>query len=285
MRVTVRVPATSANLGPGFDCFGLALELCNEVVFDTDEGSDVSWTGEGADELPTDGSDLVTASMRSAAGDRSLPTFAMRADNRIPLARGLGSSSAAVVAGAAAALALLGDDASPGRVFTHAAAIEGHPDNAAPACFGGFTIAEPGGSVRRLEPHPALSPIAIVPGDVRLPTSTARAVLPDEVSRTDAVANVAYAALTVDAIVRDPSALGLGMRDRLHQDARLALVPTVREAFEAVRDAGVPVCVSGAGPTLLAFPDDRHEMPSLPASFRVMPLAVRPEGFELSIDR
>lgn len=283
MRVTVRVPATSANLGPGFDSFGLALELCNEVVAATDVAPSIDWEGEGADELATDGSDLVSASMRAAVGVRSLPPVSLRARNRVPLARGLGSSSAAVVAGVAAALAFVGEEPTPHRVFAHAAAIEGHPDNAAPACFGGFTIAAPDGEVLRLDPHPDLRPVAVVP-DLRLPTAVARAALPDEVARVDAVANVAYAALTLDAIVRDPSALAHAMRDRIHQDARLDLVPGVRAAFEAIRAAGVPVCVSGAGPALLAFVDGARPLPSLGDGWSIRPLAVRRLGFELTID-
>jgi homoserine kinase len=283
MRVTVRVPATSANLGPGFDCFGLALELCNEVVIETDATSQVSWTGEGADRLPTDGSDLINATMRAVAAEGELPAFSMRASNRVPLARGLGSSSAAVVAGAAAALALLGDDPSPGRVFTHAASIEGHPDNAAPACFGGFTIAMPGGLVRRLDPHADLQPVLLVPEHVHMPTDEARTALPDTVSRADAVFNLAHAALTVEAITQAPSLLAEALRDRLHQDVRLQLVPAAREVFEAVRDAGIPTCVSGSGPALLAFPGRDRDVPDPGSGWRVLPLALRPSGFEVEV--
>jgi homoserine kinase len=279
----VRVPATSANLGPGFDCFGLALELCNEVVIETDATPGVSWQGEGADELPTDGSDLIRSTMRAVAAERELPAFSVRATNGVPLARGLGSSSAAVVTGAVAALALLGDDPSPGRVFTHASSIEGHPDNAAPACFGGLTIAMPGGLVRRLEAHGDLRPVALVPEHVRMPTNEARAALPDTVTRADAVFNVAHAALAVEAFTRDPSLLLEALRDRLHQDVRLQLVPAVRVVFEAVRDAGIPVCVSGSGPTLLAFPGLDRRLPEIDSGWRVLPLDVRPGGFELEI--
>jgi len=280
MRVTVRVPATSANLGPGFDCLGLALEWCNEVTVDTEADPRVEWIGEGAEELAIDGSDLIHATMRRVAGDRALPSFGLRSLNRIPLARGLGSSSAAVVAGVASALALLGDEPSPRRVFTHAASIEGHPDNAAPACFGGFTIAVGDGLVRRLEPHPDLRPVLLLPEHVRLPTDEARSALSDPVSRADAVFNIAHAALAVEAFTADPALLREAMRDRLHQDARLALVPSVREVFDAVRDAGLPVCVSGAGPTLLSFPGAHDELEPR-SGWRILPLAVRGTGFEL----
>lgn len=279
MRLTVRVPATSANLGPGFDCFGLALDLCNEVTVDTEIGPGVAWEGEGADELPTDGSDLVSrviAEVADAEG-RALPPFALVGTNRIPLERGLGSSSAATVAGASLALRLLGEDAVPEDVFEHASRIEGHPDNAAPAVFGGFTIALPDGTVHRLDPHPTLHPIALVP-DVRLPTAEARRALSDDVPREYAVFNAAHAALAVEAFTRDPSLLFVALQDRLHQDARLALVPSALEVFRSLTAAGVPVCVSGAGPALLAFPEGPIDVPDGWRSFQP---GVRAAGFAL----
>jgi homoserine kinase len=279
VRLTVRVPATSANLGPGFDCFGLALDLCNEVVVDTDGEPGVTWEGEGASELPTDGSDLVSQVIASVgeANGRALPPMRLSGLNRIPLERGLGSSSAAAVAGAAIALRILGETATPDAVFAHAARIEGHPDNAASAVFGGFTIAMPDGTVRRLDPHPELRPVALVP-DERLPTTEARRALSDDVPREDAVFNVAHAALAVEALTRDPSLLGAAIQDRLHQDARLALVPPVLEVFRSLREAGVPVCVSGAGPTLLAFPGAPL---AVPEGWRAIEPRVRAHGFEL----
>jgi homoserine kinase len=281
VRAAVRVPATSANLGPGFDCFGLALDLCNEVVVDTEAEAGVEWVGEGADELPTDGTDLILRSMRRAVGDRPLPSFQMRATNRVPLARGLGSSSAAVVAGVASALALVGDDASPQRVFALAAEIEGHPDNAAPACFGGFTIAMADAMVHRLDPHPHIRPVALVPRRLRLPTHEARAALPPLVPRADAVFNVAHAALAVHALTRDPALLADALHDRLHERARLDLVPEVRAVADSVRAAGIAVCVSGAGPSLLGFPLDAQIVPDPGEDWLVLPLAVRTSGFEL----
>ena len=280
MRLTVRVPATSANLGPGFDCFGLALDLCNEVTVDTGAAPGVAWEGEGASELPTDGSDLVSHVMASVAEVTGgiLPPMRLDGLNRIPLERGLGSSSAAAVAGAAIALRILGEAATPDAVFGHAARIEGHPDNAGPAVFGGFTIALPDGTVHRFDPHPDLHPVALVPGD-RLPTAEARRALPGDVPREDAVFNVAHAALTVEALTRDPSLLGEALQDRLHQDARLALVPAVLEVFRSLQGAGVPVCVSGAGPTLLAFP---REPLAVPEGWRVIEPGIRSRGFELA---
>ena len=290
MRVTVRVPATAANLGPGFDCFGLALDLCNDVTVDTDAAAGVSWEGEGADELPVDGSDLVTTTMASLAArmEMPLPPFALHGLNRIPLARGLGSSSAAAVAGVVLASRVLdlgidGGAVDPERrdafsVFANAAQIEGHPDNAAPAAFGGFTIAADG-FVRRLETHPDVEPVALVPA-TRLPTAEARRALPDRVPLEAAVFNIAHAALLVEALTRDPSLLRIALADRLHQDVRLALVPEMEDLFRELGRRNVPVCVSGAGPTLLAFPLD-GPIPSdvVDDGWRVMPLPIRREGF------
>ena len=287
MRVTVRAPATSANLGPGFDCFGLALDLCNEVTVDTEEDPGVSWVGEGADELPTDGSDLVSRAMAEAASDlgRPLPSMTLRGLNRIPVERGLGSSAAASVAGAAIANALLGAPAAdePYSTFEVAARVEGHPDNAAAAAYGGVTVVLDG-VPRRLEPHPELRPAVLVPRDLRLSTRDARAALPDPIPRVDAVAQVAYAAGLVIAITEDPRLLGLVMRDRLHEDARLALVPQARELRDALRDGGVPVCLSGAGPSLLAFEDDDRTVPDPGAGWSVLRPGIRMWGLEVVVE-
>jgi homoserine kinase len=294
MRVTVRVPATSANLGPGFDTFGLALDLCNEVTVDTDAPPGVSWEGEAADELPVDGSDLVSTTMASIAAsmDMPLPPLAMHGVNRIPLARGLGSSSAATVAGVVLASRVLdlgmdGGHAEPTErdpftVFAEAARIEGHPDNAAPATFGGLTIAVDGG-VHRLEPHPDLRTVVLVPS-VRLDTASARDALPERVPMADAVFNLGHAALLVEALTNEPSLLREALRDRLHQDARLELVPEMADQFDRIEALrGVPVCVSGAGPSLLAFPLDGADIPREAldgrGGWRAMPLEIRREGF------
>jgi len=294
MRVTVRVPATSANLGPGFDTFGLALDLCNEVTVDTDAPPGVRWEGEGADELPVDGSDLVSTTMASIATsmEMPLPPLALHGVNRIPLARGLGSSSAATVAGVVLASRVLdlgidGWNIEPAKrdalsVFLQSAKIEGHPDNAAPAAFGGLTIVVDG-SVHRLEPHPELRTVLLVPS-VRLDTASARDALPDRVPMADAVFNLGHSALLVEALTNDPSLLQEALHDRLHQDARLDLVPEMADQFDRILALRrVPVCVSGAGPSLLAFPLEGAEIPSealeAPGGWRAMPLAIRREGF------
>jgi homoserine kinase len=290
MRVTVSVPATSANLGAGFDVFGLALDLCNDVTFTAGAGG-VTWDGEGADELPTDGSDLVSATVGAVARLMGLdpPACAIAGTNRIPLERGLGSSSAATVAGVVGASVLLGLgwEHDPASVFAATAELEGHPDNAAPAVYGGFTIAMPDGSVERVDPHPALRPVVIVPPS-RLATAEARAALPSTVPRVDAVFNIAHAALTVRALTQDPDLLPRALADRLHEGVRVDL-SDLTDVVAALRDAGVPVCVSGAGPSLLAFELGGIEAVTqaslgVASSWRILRPGVRAEGFRVAVE-
>ncbi len=283
MKLTARVPATSANLGPGFDCFGLALDLWNEVTIDTEGAPDVTWDGEGTDELPTDGSDMVSKAMAHAARARGaiLPPLTLHGVNRIPLERGLGSSAAACVAGISLADQLLELGLEPEEVLELAVEIEGHPDNAAAAIAGGFTLAF-GDGVIRLDPHPALTPVAFVPVDVRLPTGAARAALERQVALADAVYNAAHAAATVVALTSEPGLLTQTLGDRLHQDVRLALVPTVKAVFDELRAAGIPVCVSGAGPTLLVFDSEERPAPDPGEGWQMLRLAVSPTGVDVS---
>lgn len=282
MRASVSVPATSANLGPGFDTFGLALDIRNVVAIDTAAEPRVTWVLEGAEELPTDGSDLISRTMVAVAArmQEPLPAFSLRGENHIPLARGLGSSSAAIVAGVVLASVVLdlGLHHEPASVFALAAEFEGHPDNAAPACFGGFTIAA-GGLVRRLDPHPDLTPVTLIVPTTRLLTEEARAALPDTVPLADAVFNVGHAALLVEALTHDPTLLGAAMHDRLHEKVRLALVPEVRELFDELQRREIPVCVSGAGPTLLAFPGPSEEIELHGAAISLT--AVSATGYEV----
>jgi homoserine kinase len=282
VKLTARVPATSANLGPGFDCFGLALDLWNEVGVDTEAQPGITWEGEGADELPTDGSDMVSKAMLHAArgGGGILPGLALHGVNRIPLERGLGSSAAACVAGISLADRILGLGLEPEDVLDLAIEIEGHPDNAAAAIAGGFTLAF-GDGVIRLDPHPDLRPVAFVPIDVRLPTGEARAALPELVPLRDAVHNAGHAAATVVALTSEPGLLTQTLGDRLHQQARLRLVPSVNAVFDRLRAADVPVCVSGAGPTLLAFELEGMALPDPGVGWQVMRLDVAGSGVEI----
>ena len=287
MRVTVRVPATSANLGPGFDCFGLALDLCNEVTVDTDAEPGVTWEGEGADELLTDGSDLVSRAILRSAQEHglALPSFALRGTNRIPLERGLGSSSAAAVAGASIGAVLAGvpssDAAEAG--FDVAARLEGHADNAAAAIFGGLIIVA-AGIAHRLQLHPSLRPVALVPRE-RSATSDARRALPDAVGREHAVFNIAHAALAAIAFTQRPELLREALHDRLHEEARAALMPASAILLKELRASRVPACLSGAGPSLLAFESEDVGIPmDLPDGWRAIRPGIRSQGIEFEIE-
>lgn len=293
MRLTARVPATSANLGPGFDCFGLALDLCNEVTIDTDAEPRVTWEGEGADELPTDGTDMVSRAMQRVHRDAresgrdalELPRFALHGVNRIPLQSGLGSSAAAVVAGVALAVTLLRWEEldSPPEIASLAGEIEGHKDNVAAAAFGGFTICGPGSVVRR-DVHPGVRPVLLVPIGVRFPTEEARRVLPASVPLADAVHNIGAASTLVDALTVDPRHIYFAVSDRLHQRARLPLMPKARDMFERLARLSLPVCVSGAGPSLLVFETDVFPdriVPDPGEGWRVLRVPVRAHGVEV----
>jgi len=287
MRLVARVPATSANLGPGFDCLALALDLCNEVTIDTEAEHGVSWEGEGWDELPTDGSDLVSRAMRRVAerSEEEFLPFHLHGVNRIPLERGLGSSSAAAVAGIALARAWLRLPEPVDRrelIFDVAAEFEGHPDNAAAAVYGGFTLATGGSPPVRLDPHPTLRPVLLIPERLRLPTDEARRALPSQVPWSDAAFNVGRAAMVVVALTRRPELLGEALEDRLHQDVRLGLVPEAREVYERLRSERVPVCISGAGPSLLAFEQEGWTVPEVGPGWRI--LRVRPRATGVEVD-
>jgi homoserine kinase len=287
MSFTVRVPATAANLGPGFDALALALDLWNEIEVDLDASPSVEVSGEGAGELPEDASNLVFRSMaflaREAGG--SLPQVALRCTNRVPLERGLGSSATAVVAGLTVADRLLGTRLDQDRLLEVAVDIEGHPDNVAACLRGGLVLAylsNAGWRAERLEPHPSLRPVLLVPEHERLPTADARRALPRDVPLADATFNLGRAALAVVALTERPDLLPTALEDRLHQPRRLPLVPAARAVFEDLRQAGIPVCVAGAGPSLLAFDGDGHPLPELGPSWRVLRAGVTSTGASIS---
>ena len=259
--VRVRVPATSANLGPAFDCAGLALELYDDVVVRVaDRGLTVDVAGEGAEKVPRTERHLVVAALRAAfdvlgGQPRGLEVVSA---NRIPHARGLGSSAAAIVSAVVAARALVlgGDERLGGdAALALATEIEGHPDNVAACLNGGLTLAwtgDDGPHAVRLEPSRELAPVAFVPSTTSS-TKKARGALPEQVPHVDAAANAARAALLPLALTTEPGLLMEATRDRLHQDYRAPSQPRTAALVEALRADGVPAVVSGAGPTVLAL--------------------------------
>jgi homoserine kinase len=258
VRVQLRVPATSANLGPGFDVLGLALALHNEI---TVEGSDdvvVSIEGLGAGQLPTDGTNLVVRGVRRVFDTvgRRFEGVTVRCLNRIPPSRGLGSSAAAWVAGLTGGNALLGEPLERSAVLTLAARAEGHPDNVAAAILGGLTVSawlgERVGAVRLTVPA-HLAWVVLVPA-LETTTRDARVVLPAQVPHVDAVFNLQRASLLIAALAGgDTRLVGPAMEDRLHEPYRLRLFPWLPDVARAAREAGALGCVlSGAGPSVLA---------------------------------
>ncbi|MBV9022284.1 MAG: homoserine kinase [Streptomycetaceae bacterium] len=264
--VRVRTPATSANLGPGFDAFGLALGLYDDVVIRVaDSGLHVDIAGEGAETLPRDEKHLIVRSLRTAfdmlgGQPRGLEIVCA---NRIPHGRGLGSSSAAICAGLAAARAVtIGghDKLDDTALLELATEIEGHPDNVAACLMGGFTLAwTEGGAARaiRMEPAASVVPVVFVPGQPLL-TETARGLLPRTVPHVDAATNAGRAALLVEALTRRPELLLTATEDRIHQEYR---APAMEQSFALVhrlRSNGVAAVISGAGPTVLAFTEEEQ---------------------------
>ncbi|HEY3501453.1 MAG TPA: homoserine kinase [Actinocatenispora sp.] len=286
--VRVRVPATSANLGPGFDTLGLALTLYDEVEARvTGAGVRVRATGEGADAVPDDETHLVAATALATLdrlGTRP-PGLELRCTNRIPHARGLGSSSAAIVAGILVGAALAGTDLPTATALRWAAEAEGHPDNVAPCLYGGATIAwtgTEGAAAVRLEPVETLHPVALVPAGRTL-TERARGLLPASVPHADAAATVARAALLVHALTADPAYLLVGTEDRLHQEYRRAAMPASLGAVDRLRTAGVPAVLSGAGGTVLCLVSAGQGVEErvgelAGAGFATLPLAVDRAG-------
>jgi homoserine kinase len=283
MRFSATVPATVANLGPGFDCLSLAVELRNEVTVEAAPGLSVVVEGEGSGELPADGSNLVVRSMERLASDvgRRLPPVAVRCANRIPLERGLGSSAAATVAGLVLADRLLQAAVPTERLLQLAVEADGHADNVAACLLGGLTLAyrsKGAWQAERVDPWPGLGPVLLVPDGARVSTREARSLLPRDVPLEDAAFNAGRAALAVLALTARPDLLAEGLRDRLHQRVRLGLAPESLDLFDRLTAAGVPVCVAGAGPSLLTFPNERSTLPDPGPGWRVLEVRPATEG-------
>ena len=257
--IRVNIPATSANLGPGFDCLGLALQLHNTITVETDRPFQISVTGTYTDGIPTDESNLVWKTMCHFWDLINYPTpsVALTLENLIPPARGLGSSSAAIVGGLVAANTLAGSRYTKLQLLQVANTLEGHPDNVTPALYGGVTLSIPtedGILPRILTQSPNLKAVVVIPNTL-LNTSKARGILPPEVSRRDAVFNISHVGLLIEAFIREEySLLREGMRDVLHQNQRAILIPGLLETLESALQAGAyGAALSGSGPTLLAL--------------------------------
>lgn len=282
-RVTVRIPATTANLGPGFDALALSLDLWNETEFTlAGEGVAVRVEGEGQGKLADDETNLVAQAAldffrrQGAPAPRGLKIVCR---NRLPLGSGLGSSGSAVLAGLLGANALLGEPVTREEILRRAVEIEGHPDNASAALLGGLVVivAQGTGWLTRRWDVPAMR-VAVVLPDVDLPTRAARAALPRSVSLSDAVFNLGRTALVLEALrAGDLDLLGQVMDDRLHQPYRLKLIPGASQALVAARRAGAAAAaLSGAGPSLIAFGGQVEAVAeAMQAAFRTAGVASR----------
>lgn len=260
----IKVPATSANLGPGFDCAGIAFTLFDELEIQTTEaGFSAEIDGEGHNYLPTDARHLIITQIRQRLEDLGwhLPGLKLKATNRIPHARGLGSSAAAHIAAAMAVKALLPQDAgiTEADILQWASEAEGHPDNVAPAVYGGLTFSWKDTSTTgdsfhaiSLAPHAEITPVVAIPAKP-LSTAAARTLLPSSVPYTEAVANAARAALLGPAMTHDPQLLFAATQDWLHQQYRQPSMPETLGLIATLRADGHAAVVSGAGPTLCVF--------------------------------
>ena len=262
--VTVKVPATTANLGPGFDTLGLALALYDELTVTVREqpGATVQVSGVGEGEVPTDESNLVVRAIAHAfaAYDQPMPGLDLVARNVIPHGRGLGSSGAAIVSGIMAAKGLLDGivDIDALGLLALATEREGHPDNVAPCLFGGLTIAwvtEEGPQFKKLIVHRGVSPLVLVP-QATMSTALARSLQPESVPHADAIFNVSRSTLLIAALIQSPELLLAATEDRLHQNYRAEAMPDTSRLIGLLREQGFPAVVSGAGPSILVLCSD-----------------------------
>jgi homoserine kinase len=294
--VRVRVPATSANLGPAFDCAGLALLLHDVVEFSLLERGQLKIVsrGEGAGLLATDETHLVARAFRAGCAELSwdAPGLRIEADNTIPQGRGLGSSAAAVVAGLLGAWALCPhvDAIDVDAVLRVATRLEGHPDNVAPCLLGRATLswtAGDGARAARLPVHEDIRPVVLVP-DSTLSTHVARGLLPDVVPHADAAFNAGRSALLVHALTRDPGLLLAATEDRLHQRQRASAMPQSLALVDRLRERGHAAVVSGAGPSVLVLTRRgvvREVTDLTPEGWRALPVDVDPAGARVLSER
>jgi len=267
--VLIEVPATSANLGPGFDCLGLALDLTDriEARFTDDGAVTVEVVGAGAGRVPADSTNLVARIVRTAlatfdeSGELAGRGLALRCINAVPHSRGLGSSAAAIVGGLAVAAHLAGvaDSMSEAEMIALATRLEGHPDNVAAGVLGGATIAwmqtgeiGPVGRATRFAVHPDIAPVLVIPAS-EASTAKARGALPATVPHADAAFNSGRSALLVHALSSDPGLLLDATEDRLHQQQRRSVYPTSMQVVERLRALRIPAAISGAGPAVIAL--------------------------------
>jgi homoserine kinase len=289
----ISVPATSANIGPGFDCFGIALELRDRYAAQIldDATFDVDVSGEGADEVKKDGKNLVIRAMMAGfefMGNKP-KGIALRSLNVIPHGRGLGSSASAIVGGLALArsLVLTGEQyMSDEDLITLATELEGHPDNVAAAFYGGATIAWSENNLGRavnLKVDPRIKAMLLIP-DNQVATAKARKLLPESISHHDAVLNSTNTALLVHALAERPDLLLTATADFLHQNYRREAMPKSIALIEKLRGAGVAAVLSGAGPSvMILYSGDESEIdqiPSLATGFTAMKLAIAKKGVE-----
>ena len=263
--VLVKVPATTANLGPGFDTLGLALSVYDELIVTTrtKPGATVVVEGVGAGDVPTDESNLVVRSIAYtfAAYGIELPGLDLVARNNIPHGRGMGSSGAAIVSGIMAAKGLLEGivELDSQALLSLATALEGHPDNVAPALFGGLTIAwmtPEGPRHKKLIVHRGVSPLVAVPVESIMSTKLARSLQPETVPHEDAVFNVSRSALLIAALIQSPELLLAATEDKLHQSYRASAMPETDALIRMLREHDLAAVVSGAGPSILVLGSD-----------------------------
>lgn len=289
--IHVKIPATSANLGPGFDCLGMALQLHNTITLETERPFRITLTGSYREGIPADENNLVWQTMCQFWDLIHYPTpsVSLTLENNIPPSRGLGSSSAAIVGGLVAANTLAGSPYSTLELLQVANTIEGHPDNVTPALYGGVTLSIPtdhGIMPRVLSQAARLKTVVVIP-DTRLNTNKARGILPADVSRRDAVFNISHVGLLIEAFMReDYSLLKEGMRDALHQIQRAVLIPGLLQTLEAALQAGAyGSALSGSGPTLIALiPDGSQQNVCQSMTAKLSEYGINSQALELDIN-